>query len=335
MRIKLPCIITCILLSASCPLTIASESLDEAEVIIRSVPLNCKVSFLDRDMDKVDYQITVEEVPAGAHSIAFKTGDETIEAEINIQSGVTYLVNGNFSEHKVFVTPNIHTGKDGAPMVLIPQGEFQMGSDTGEPDELPVHTVYLDAFYMDVYEVTNALYKKFIEATGYEPPRYWADPRANAPDQPVVGVTWDDARAYCKWVGKRLPTEAEWEKAARGGLVGKKYPWGDVDSAIGRAHPGVSGAYTVGSFAPNGYGLYDTARNAWEWCADWYGENYYSESPERDPSGPASGDARVLRGGSWFAGISDPLRVSYRYSFDPEHTSNLIGFRCVAPDVTH
>jgi formylglycine-generating enzyme required for sulfatase activity len=332
MRFKLPSIfVTCVLSGVFCLLLIAAETVDEGKVIIRSVPLKCKVSFLDRDMDKADYQMIIEEVPGGTHSIVFETGDETIEADIDIQAVITYLVHGSFNEHKIFVTPNIHTGKDGAPMVLIPEGEFQMGSDTGEPDELPVHEVYLDAFYVDVYEVTNALYKNFLDATGHEPPRYWADPRANTPDQPVVGVTWDDARAYCKWAGKRLPTEAEWEKASRGGLVGKKYPWGDVDNVTApRAHQGVSGAYAVGSFAPNGYGLYDMVRNAWEWCADWYGEDYYAESVGQNPSGPASGDARVLRGGSWFAGISDPLRVSYRYSFDPEHTSNLIGFRCVA-----
>jgi sulfatase modifying factor 1 len=233
---------------------------------------------------------------------------------------------------KAAKTTEIKIGKDGAPMVPIPAGEFQMGSNDGEPDEQPAHTIYLDAFYMDMYEVTNALYRKFMDATGHEAPRYWNDPKCNAPDQPVVGVTWHDARAYCDWAGKRLPTEAEWEKAARGGLAGKTYPWGDnEDTAAPGAggNEGVSGAFPVGSFAPNGYGLYDMARNAWEWCADWYGEDYYPKSPGRNPKGPDSGENRVLRGGSWFAGISTPLPVSYRYSYNPEHASNLIGFRCV------
>ena len=225
MRIKiLSIVVSLVLLGDFCLLLISAEAADEGKVIIRSVPLKCRVSFLDGDIDKVDDQVNIYKIPAGIHSIAFKTGDETIETDIDIRAGVTYLVHGSFNEHKVFVTPNIHTGKDGAPMVLVLQGQFQMGSDTGEPDELPVHTVYLDAFYMDAYEVTNALYKKFLDATGHEPPRYWADPRANAPDQPVVGVTWDDARAYCEWAGKRLPTEAEWEKQRAEGWWARTTP---------------------------------------------------------------------------------------------------------------
>ena len=133
------------------------------------------------------------------------------------------------------------TGKDGAEMVLIPAGEFQMGSNYGYNDEKPVHTVYLDAFYMDKYEVTNALYKKFMDATGHKAPAYWNDSSYNAPDQPVLGVSWNDAKAYAEWAGKRLPTEAEWEKAARGGLVGKKYPWGDSISHDDANYGGTGG----------------------------------------------------------------------------------------------
>jgi len=117
-------------------------------------------------------------------------------------------------------------GSDGAPMVLIPAGEFQMGSDENE-SEKPVHIVYLDSFYMDKYEVTNAQYRKFVQATGYKEPGEWWDEDVNGDSQPVGSVSWEDANAYAKWAGKRLPTKAEWEKAARGGLVGKKYVWGD------------------------------------------------------------------------------------------------------------
>ncbi len=229
-------------------------------------------------------------------------------------------------------------GDDGAEMVLIPAGEFQMGSEDGFADEKPVHTVFLDAFYMDIHEVTNARYKKFLDATGYKKPKYWDDQRFNAPDNPVVGVSWEDAKAYCDWAGKRLPTEAEWEKAARGGLVGKKYPWGDDISHDYANFSGSEGndlwhvTSPVGSFAPNEYGLYDMSGNVLEWCADWHSETYYSESPKENPTGPASGRFKVLRGGSWYAS-PDSIRISYRGTGDPSYVYFFVGFRCVASPV--
>ena len=120
-------------------------------------------------------------------------------------------------------------------MVLIPAGSFKMGSNNGKDNEKPVHTVYVDAFYMDKYEVTNAQYRKFMSATGHREPKYWDYSDYNQPNQPVVAVSWNDATAYARWAGKRLPTEAEWEKAARGGLEGREYPWGDtIDSSKAR-----------------------------------------------------------------------------------------------------
>ena len=242
---------------------------------------------------------------------------------------------------------SVVTGKDGAPMALIPAGEFQMGSNDGTYDERPVHTVYLDAFYMDKYEVTNALYKKFMDATGHKAPADWCwnDNKYNAPDQPVVGVTWDDAVAYAEFYGKRLPTEAEWEKAARGGLVGKKFPWGDADldgSQCNSADRNYNSSWSdvddshqytapVGSYTPNGYGLYDMAGNIYEWCSDWYSEDYYSVSPQRNPTGPGSGTARVTRDGLWFIGISG-VRVADRFNNNPTNMNNYNGFRCVSQD---
>ena len=226
------------------------------------------------------------------------------------------------------------TGKDGIQMVLIPAGEFQMGSNDVDYDGKPVHTVYVDAFYMDVHEVTNAQYKEFMEATKRSAPAYWNDPNFNPPNQPVVGVTWEDAKAYCEWAGERLPTEAEWEKAARGGLVGKKFPWGDEASRDYANYFSSEGKDTwstiapVCSFTPNEYGLYDMAGNVWEWCADWYGENYYSASPKENPKGPDTGYYRVLRGGSWNLDYSY-LYVAKRYSRDPLSKYNDQGFRCV------
>jgi len=192
-------------------------------------------------------------------------------------------------------------------MVPIPAGCFMMGSDTGDSDERPVRGVCLDAFFMDEYEVTNREYGKFLAATNHERPEYWDNSEFNQPDQPVVGVSWEDAVAYAKWAGKRLPTEAEWEYAARGGLKGKEYPWGD-DFPVEQANCGNldaqhewDGPSPVGSFEPNGYGLYDMAGNVWEWCSDWYGDTYPSEK-QTDPTGPASGEYRVLRGGCWLVG---------------------------------
>jgi len=253
-------------------------------------------------------------------------------------------------------------------MVLIPAGEFQMGDmlNEGHADERPVHKVYLDAFYIDRYEVTNAQYRRFVQATGHrEPEGYgyvdgewkegfrpwlvgygyvdgewkegfkpWSDENFNGDDQPVVCVSWEDAEAYAEWADKRLPTEAEWEKAARGGLVGMSYPWGDKITGE-NANYGKSineGMTTpVGSYPPNGYGLYDMTGNAWEWCADWYGSGYYRDSPGENPTGPNSGKLRVFRGGSW---LNSPyeLRVANRNVIGPTYSYTFIGFRCVSQD---
>jgi len=229
--------------------------------------------------------------------------------------------------------------KDEVPMVLIPDGEFLMGNIDHwlfvPDDDKPVHTVYIDAFYMDIYEVTNAQYKKFTDATGHRMPSYWNDSTYNALNHPVVGVSWDDAVAYCKWADKRLPTEAEWEKAARGGLTGKKYPWGDTithDNANYYDTGGKdiwNGTVPVGSFAPNGYGLYDMAGNVSEWCADWYNAGYYTISPKLNPTGPSSGQYKVLRGRGWDTATEIYLNTAVRSYSNPTSISISYGFRCV------
>jgi formylglycine-generating enzyme required for sulfatase activity len=211
---------------------------------------------------------------------------------------------------------------DGALLVFVPAGEFTMGSDDGNSDEQPAHTVYLDAFAIDRTEVTNAQYARCVQAGACRPPgssssytraNYFADPRYA--DHPVIYVSWDDARAYCAWAGRRLPTEAEWEKAARG-TDGRTYPWGDEWDAskanTSEAGPGDTtpvGAYPQGA---SPYGALDMAGNVWEWVADWYGEDYYRESPGENPLGPASGTNRVVRGGSWatFSGSLAPPTVT-------------------------
>ena len=240
-------------------------------------------------------------------------------------------------------------------MVLIPAGDFQMGSNDGNFDEKPVHIVYVDAFYMDAYEVTNAQYKDFVDANpqwGKDdiPSRYhdgnylkhWTRNSYGSGNEPVVYVSWYAAMAYAQWAGKRLPTEAEWEKAARGGLSGKKYPWGDSIN-LSRANYGndVGRATPVGRYEPNTYGLFDMAGNVWEWCLDEYQGNYYKISRRRNPiAGKASitqiisnftndKALRVMRGGGWESSKRSTPRVADRHSFKPTSTNNSSGFRCV------
>ena len=214
-------------------------------------------------------------------------------------------------------------------MVLIPAGSFQMGSNDGESDEKPVHTVQISSFYMDKYEVTNGDYKKCVDAgsclapesdKNYTRIRYYGDSWYD--NHPVIWVDWNQAKAYCEWKQGRLPTEAEWEYAARGGLSGARYPNGDSI-----ANYSGSDTVKVGSYSPNGYGLYDMAGNISEWVSDWWDENYYQNSPPRDPQGPSNGEYRVVRGGS-FSSYSDALRVSYRYRDYATYGYYYGGFRC-------
>lgn len=231
---------------------------------------------------------------------------------------------------------------DGSTLILIPAGEFTMGPDDGDYDKAPSHTVYLDAYYIGKYEVTNAQYKKFCDATGHSHPLTpdfeshlrprWSggDYFTEYPNYPVVNVTWEDAKAYCDWAGLRLPTEAEWEKAARG-TDGRTYPWGNEWDAS-KCNSLESRKYQptpVGSF-PQGaspYGVMDMAGNVCEWCADWWGENYYQNTPNRNPTGPSSGSYRVLRGGSWFS-WQDNCFTSFRGEDWPQGRGDYLGFRC-------
>ena len=231
---------------------------------------------------------------------------------------------------------------DGAKMALIPAGSFEMGDSKDEPEvwmkwSRPVHTVELDTFYMDVHEVTVGQFRKFVEESGYVY-NLWDDVAVFSPTgkHPMIWVTWDDATAYAEWAGKRLPTEAEWEYAARGGLSGKRYPWGDEITHDDANYTGLGGKdkwdrqnAPVGSFDANGYGLNDMAGNVWEWCADRYSRGYYATSPLKNPTGPDTGLYRVLRGGSW-VNNSNGLRAAYRNVDAPAYAYGLIGFRCVS-----
>ena len=247
-----------------------------------------------------------------------------------------------------------------------------MGSDHGMPDESPIHAVTVKPFWMDATEVTVANFERFVAATNYvtEAERFgwsgvfdveagewtrrdgasWRAPEGpgsrTAPDQPVRQVSWNDAAAYAAWAGKRLPTEAEWEFAARGGLAGKTYAWGDdlrpggkpaanwwqgVFPARNTIEDGFLRVAPVGRFPANGYGLLDITGNVWEWCADWYAPDAYRTSSTTDPAGPAQGTERVMRGGSWMCSENycSNYRVAGRSHATPDTGLNNVGFRCV------
>jgi formylglycine-generating enzyme len=269
------------------------------------------------------------------------------------------------------------TGKDGAPMALVPAGNFWMGSPDsgGDNDEHPRHRVVLSAFYLDRHEVTNRLFQQFVQQTSHRTTAeqegkawaltaagkgeevsgaQWRNPEggetvfaSNRENHPVVSVSWNDAEAYCRWAGKRLPTEAEFEYATRGGTE-TTYWWGNgnpgshrvaniADESAKRQYSdwtimtGYDDGYirtaSVGSFETNLFGLHDMTGNVWEWTADWYDKTYYRNSPERNPKGPPSGSYRVLRGGSWG---NDPglVRSAYRGGDTPTRRDDLFGFRC-------
>lgn len=235
--------------------------------------------------------------------------------------------------------PKQITGLDGVPLLLVPAGEFVMGSEPGGyifgDNETPRRRIFLKAFYIDKYEVTNRRFRSFFTPVD----RYAGS--FEEPDQPVVGVTWFQAREYCARVNRRLPTEAEWEKAARG-KDGRIYPWGDERATCARAVMGGVipscrkgfATWSVGSrpLGASPYGAMDMAGNAMEWVADWYRGNFYAHMPEKNPKGPGAGSLKVLRGGSWF-NSRFLMRSAFRTGFAPYESNHGVGFRCARPAV--
>jgi formylglycine-generating enzyme len=219
-------------------------------------------------------------------------------------------------------------------MCRIPEGSFLMGCDTGRDDEKPAHRVWVDAFELSAFQTTNAEYARFAEDARHPSPPHWDDPNFSEDGQPVVAVSWFDAIAYCDWLSRksgkryRLPTEAEWERAARGGAEGEAFPWGDCapEELPDYAKRWKSGPERVGLYAPNPYGLYNLGDNVHEWCADWYDAGYYTVSPERNPQGPPSGSRRASRGGSWRHHVK-VTRTAARSSIPPEFKYADYGFR--------
>ena len=250
------------------------------------------------------------------------------------------------------------SGEEDDAMVLIPAGAFSMGADDGDPEaaisESPAHTVNLAAFYINKYEVTNAEFKKFVDANpewakdNFQDGFYLAHWKDNTypifqAKHPVTNVNWHAAMAYATWAGKRLPTEAEWEKAARGGLIGQDYPWGNtIDATKANYNYRVGETSIVGEYSANGYGLYDLAGNVWEWCLD--GVEDYKELPNSNPLGGVSDNTfsnyheiatdftkvtnfRILRGGSCFSRAED-VRLTVRAAHVPKNSLGSVGFRC-------
>lgn len=219
-------------------------------------------------------------------------------------------------------------------LVAIPAGWFLMGSETGQDNERPVHRVWIDSFRLAAHQVTNTAYAEFLRDKGKLPPPFWHDANFSNPAQPVVGVSWHEAAEYCEWLrastglAYRLPTEAEWERAARGGIEGALFPWGDVppESLPNYANRWQTGPEPVGLSAPNNFGLFDLCANVHEWCSDWFSPDYYAAAPERNPRGPESGDRRASRGGSWRHHIK-VTRCAGRSSIPPHLQYADYGFR--------
>ena len=338
-------------------------------VVAQQVGQQVEISYdlIDRDGDLMTVSLRVSSDGGSNFDLAVISVEGEIGERIASGKGKTIIwhveqdIPDFYSTNVVFevVTddgrgPEIITWeKDGSEMVLIPSGSFEMGDHFNEGvgktalgdelkfDELPVHEVTLDEFYIDIYEVTVGQFKQFVNQSGYNYSGKWDKVEKSLPgdEYPMSSVNWNDAVAYATWAGKRLPTEAEWEYAARGGLVGKRYPWGDEISHDNANYSGTggkdkwSGYAPVGSFEANGYGLYDMAGNLREWCADWYDSDYYSKSPAKNPLGPDSqtrAGYRVMRGG-FYGEFAAYQRVAFRTAPEPDGDgrSHYVGFRCV------
>ncbi|MDE0087088.1 MAG: formylglycine-generating enzyme family protein [Candidatus Poribacteria bacterium] len=276
--------------------------------------------------------------------IKLKTGTDTLDIRLFFTTLLILLLSIAF-------TIAVSAEKKENPLILIPGGTFTMGNEKRAPDERPTHKVYLDAYYISKYEVTNAEYYEFWhslqannpqktqESTQHTPENFthlphigdWPERATEFPNHPIVGVSWHDAKAYAEWKGMRLPTEAEWEKAARG-YSDRTWPWGNAIKPYANTSDKNDGYENriapVGSF-PKGksyFGVMDMAGNVWEWTADWYSDVYYFHSPKKNPTGPTVGSWRVIRGGSWIDTLPR-CSTTFRYYFYPTLKTSSVGFR--------
>jgi formylglycine-generating enzyme required for sulfatase activity len=277
--------------------------------------------------------LVIDNPKPGVHGLRVSLpGKRDFTQQVTAVAGQTTNIKARLAEALVAGRVK-ENAKDGLHYVWIPPQTFQMGCSPGDrecnSDEKPAHLVTLSkGFWIGQTEVTVGAYKRFASQTGRGmPPAPSFDSTWGNGALPMVMVTWEEAQAYCQWVGGRLPTEAEWECAARGGSAAGRY--GPLDQVAWYADNGGNHSHAVGQKRPNRFGLFDTLGNVWEWVNDWYDGNYYSSSPLTDPPGPSSGQYRVLRGGSWF-NFPGVVRVSCRDWFTPGARVVNYGWRCVS-----
>jgi formylglycine-generating enzyme required for sulfatase activity len=285
--------------------------------------------------------VKLYDVPRGTYKVSVsRDGYENFSEDAEVQGGKQEIVKVNLKKR------GSGKGAEAGDMVFIPAGEFWMGCSPSDSEcyaeEKPYHKVYIDGYYINKYEVTVAEFEKCVNAGSCKKENYYSkqekpDWACNLGDSakenhPMNCVTWYGAKEFCEWTGKRLPTEAEWEKAARGG-TDTKYPWGNefktgmANCDEGTCKDGYQTTSPVGSFKANGYGLFDMIGNVWEWVNDWYDEKYYQSSPGKNPAGPSSSSLKVLRGGSW-DDLTRLMRVSDRNRNYPDVRNDINGFRC-------
>ncbi|PIZ17250.1 hypothetical protein COY52_04900, partial [Candidatus Desantisbacteria bacterium CG_4_10_14_0_8_um_filter_48_22] len=340
---------------------------EDGSCLITSVPIGAD-AYIENVL-KGKTPLSLKPISSGSHTVKLSRSgyaDTTAQIIIKPNQNTYYSVvlqeyTGPPAVSKAELKPGkkeISWGKDNSVMVYIPAGEFLMGSPEGEGenDEHPRHKVYLDAYYIDKYEVTNQQFAKFLNEWGKDADENgqkmiyehdWGikkvaagfQPAKGYENYPVINVTWYGAAQYAKWAGKRLPTEAEWEKACRASSA-TAYYFGNNESGLGEyawysANSG-SKTHPAGDRKPNAYGIYDMHGNVWEWCADWYDQNYYAKgipgdknSPNTNPQGPSTGSYRVIRGGSWFLDAVY-CRSADRDWINPGYWWIIIGFRCAA-----
>lgn len=351
-----------------------SKKYNTGTLIIRSIPAECRIKFNNKTYNKTKVTIRFDNFPAGQQKLIFTAGNESLELDVELESGEVLVYKINISKGKIFTdnltrvsrnveirdtenTSQTQTVNDEEAitneMIFVEGGSFNMGNNRGEENAKPLHYVYLSDFYIDKYEVTNSEYAQFLNSREFSPGeitemitvtdslsdnktpiyksgnRFVVEPGFGS--FPVTNVSWKGAQSYARWAGKRLPTEAEWEFAARGGVNRESFAYSgsdNVDEVAWHSDNSNDKLNAVGLKAPNSLGIYDMSGNVWEWCFDFYDEAYYSTSQQNNPRGPAIGTEHVIRGGS-YTNTYEICDISKRSRKGPTIKMYVLGFRCV------